>query len=809
MSLADRLRAVVDHPLRELARLYRRPLPKADGRARVAGLRAPVEVLRDRWGVPHLYARSLADVLCAQGYVHAQERLFQMELNRRVAHGRLSEIFGEVAFETDRLLRTVGIPQSAAAALAQAGTDLRALLDAYSTGVNAFIREGRMPLELQLLRVKPEPWRPIDTLGWGQMMAWALSVNWDSELVNAALVSRVGAERAARLMGEYPRDNPLVVPGHEWQALLARVLEEFRAAESWLPIAGLRGMSNNWVVDGTKSSTGKPLLANDPHLAPQLPSIWFENHLICDEFEVTGVSLPGAPGVVIGHNAEIAWGFTAAVPDTQDLYIEEFDSNDPTRYRFRGEWERATVRREEIRVRGEKQPRSVEVVVTRHGPVINKLSRVSDSPRVPALALKWVGHEFNNILRANIGLNRARNWDEFRAALADFTAPAMNVVYADRAGNIGYHMAGRVPIRARGFGLLPVPGAGGEYEWTGYIPHEELPHSYNPAQHYLASANNRLVGPEYPHFLTAETMNGYRARRICELLTAKDQLTADDFARMHVDQYCAPARPYCALVTRLSSEILRRGELAPVRDAAEFALRALSAWDGDLHKDSVAGALYELLQYFAMRRLFAPWLGEWTDHYLGVGFHPLLNPVILARLDRTQLVAFAILDGDEREWFKDGSGRPCDRVAIFAGALIDSIRYLQTSIGPDPSKWKWGAIHPIAFNHPLGAQKPLDRVFNRGPFPYGGDTNTVWQAAFVPKLPIKAEGGFTASWRQIIDCGDWDSSRGVHAPGQSGHPASPHYDDMVQMWLDGDYHPILWSRARVELHCEAKQNLEP
>jgi penicillin amidase len=697
----------------------------------------------------------------------------------------------------------------AEATLAALDGETRALVDAYAEGVNAFIAGGPRPLELQLLRVRPEPWRAIDTLAWAQVMAWGLSVNWDSELLNAALVARLGPARAARLMGEYPRENPLVVPGAEWEALLARVEAELRAAEPWLPLAGLRGMSNNWVIDGAKSSTGKPLLANDPHLAPQMPSIWYENHLVCPELEASGVSMPGAPGVVIGHNAEIAWGFTAAVPDTQDLYFEEFDAADRTRYRFRGEWERATVVREEIRVRGERAPRAVEIVVTRHGPVINKLSRNADSPSVPAIALQWIGREPNMISRAFLRLNRARNWDEFRAALGDFHSPAMNVVYADRAGNIGYQLAGRVPVRARGLGLVPSPGASGEHEWIGRIPDEELPYSYNPPQHYLVSANNRIVGPEYPHYLGAETMNGHRARRITELLNASERLSAEDFARMQVDQDCTPARAFCALVARLSTEIAARGELARLRDAADFALRALATWDGTLDKDSVPGALYELLQYFAARRLFEPWLGEWTDHYLGVGFHPILNPVILARLDRSSLVAFAILDGDEREWFKEPGGRAIDRATILARALADALRYLQTAVGLDSANWKWGNIHPASFHHPLGARPPLDRIFNRGPYPYGGDTNTVWQAAFVPRLPIQAEGGFTASWRQILDCGDWDSSRGVHAPGQSGHPASPHYDDLLPLWLAGEYHPLLWSRARVELYCEARQILEP
>jgi penicillin amidase len=803
MSLIGRVRAILDNPLLAIARLYTRPLPRVGGTERLAGLSADVEVLRDRWGVPHVYARSLADALAAQGYVHAQDRLWQLELNRRVALGRLSELFGELAFEADRMLRTLGLGPLAERALASSDGETRALLDAYARGVNAFIdaHRSRLPVELTLLRAKPEPWRAVDSLAWAQFMAWSLSCNWDSELINAAVVGRVGAERAARLLGEYPRTNPIVLPDHEWAPLIDRVIEQYRAAEAWLPIAGVRGMSNNWVVSGARSSTGKPLLANDPHLAPQLPSIWHECHLVCPELEVAGVALPGAPGVVIGHNREIAWGFTAAVPDTQDLYLEEFDPQDSKRYRFRDGWERATVRREEIRVKGERAPRVVEVVSTRHGPLITALSPLTHGK---AIALKWIAHEESRTHHAILALNRAHDWASFRAALADWTAPAMNVVYADRAGNIGYQFAGRVPVRARGLGLVPAPGWSGEHEWTGTIPVEELPSAFNPERGVLASANNVITGASYRHFLSAETMNGFRVRRILELLDAKPKLDAADFARIQVDQYCAPAKAFCALVAECVAELGANVELGSLGDRAEFALRALTSWDHHLSADSVPGAIYELAQHFAARRVFEPWLGDLTDHYLGVGFHPLLNPVILGRLDRSALVAVELLERNDREWLRNAARRPVDRAEILAGAIADAVRWLTSTLGGDQAAWRWGAIHQIGFQHPLGAKKPLDKIFNRGPFPYGGDTNTVWQAAFVPRMPPSSDGGFTASWRQIIDLGDWDASRGVHAPGQSGHLASPHYDDQIAAWLAGETHPMLWSRARVEAHAEAR-----
>jgi penicillin amidase len=330
-----------------------------------------------------------------------------------------------------------------------------------------------------------------------------------------------------------------------------------------------------------------------------------------------------------------------------------------------------------------------------------------------------------------------------------------------------------------------------------------MPHARDPERHYIASANNRIAGRESKHFLGHDYMNGFRARRIVELLEEKERLSPDDFQRMHVDVYCRPAKSFCALLAQLRAAIEKEPALATVRADAERALDLLASWDHVLAADSLAGALYELMRYFSTRRLFEPHLGDLVDTYLGVGLHPVLNPILMGTMDRAPLVAEEILVENDAAWLRES------RESLLARALYDSIHYLRTTLGPDASTWRWGAIHFAGFHHPMGSQKPLDRIFNRGPFPQGGDTNTVWQAAFVPKLPIAPEGGFTASWRQIFDVGNWDDSRGVHTTGQSGHPASPHYDDQIRLWLDGKYHPMPWSRSRVEEQVAARLLLEP
>lgn len=809
-----------------LVYLYRRPLPQVSGVLNVKGLRAPVEIVRDRWGVPHIYAQNLEDLFFAQGYVHAQDRLWQMELNRRISHGRLAEIFGEMAFDTDSLVRRLGFSRAAQADLAGTDAETRGVLEAYARGVNAYVEAnpGRLPLEFSLLGFRPSAWQPLDSLVWGKMQAWALSANWASEVLRAALIGKLGVERAAQLQGEYSPDNPIIMPGHTYAAAIEQVLAQFRAAEPWLPLPGLGGMSNNWVVDGAKSATGKPLLANDPHVSLQMPAVWYENHLISPELQVTGVTFPSTPGVVIGHNADIAWGVTNSFADVQDLYVERFDPDDPTRYEYRGGWEQATLVREEIRVKGEAEPRVIQVVITRHGPIINALlapaarlglaSARADpqtGPQAPliGIALKWTAHEESQIQRAILRINRARDWAEFDQALRDWGVPSQHFVYADRAGNIGYSMPGRIPIRAQGIGAVPAPGWTGEYEWVGWIPHEDLPHAFNPAQHYFVTANNQVVGKEYPHFLTAETQNGFRARRIVDLLTEKDKLTADDFARIQVDMYCAPARPFCELLTALSPALLDHPALGDVRDLAGRALDLVKGWDYRLSAGSAAGGVYKAVQYFAMRRVFEPWLGDLTEHYMGKGFHPVLSTTMIAGLDYTPLVVQRILINDESQWFQDGQGQAVTRVDILALALKDAVTHLRRAVGEDVTQWQWGRVHPASFNHPLGAQKPLDKIFSRGPYPYGGDASTVWQSGYVPHWPIQADGSFSVSWRQIMDLGDWDASRAILTTGQSGHPASRHYDDMIPLWLAGEYHPLLWTRDKIEAQAEARLRLEP
>jgi penicillin amidase len=777
------------------AYVFRRPWAQHNGTLSVHGLRNPVEIVRDRWGVPHIYARDLSDLLFAQGYTHAQDRLWQMEFQRRAASGRLAEIFGRIALDADRFTRTLGFRRMAKAEADVLDEETRSLLAAYCQGVNAFIdsHRDRLPAEFTLLGIKPEPWTPEDSLGWTKLMGWSLSANWEAELLRAYLVTHLGPYRAAELEPNYPKDNPtIVLPDLHALDAAALLLEHYERAKEWLGPTGAPLGSNNWVIDGQKSATGKPLLANDPHLMVAMPGIWYENHLTAGDFEVTGVSLPGVPFVVIGHNARVGWGMTATLPDNQDLFIERFAPSDPTRYEFRGDWEAARIHQEAIRVRGEAAPLMLQVRETRHGPVI------SDVVRSPfPLALSWTGFSPQQSLRAALRLNMARTAGEARAAVADWGVPVMNFVFADVEGNIGYEMAGAVPVRACGQGLVPVPGWTGEYEWTGILPTGELPRLDNPPEHFIATANNRVVGDGYPHLLTIEWSPGYRARRIVEMLNVRRRLTLADCQQIQLD-----------LTSILGQEMVPYfTALEPSGHWERIAVRALREWDYRLDTESVGGAIFELCLLHLLDLVFAQKLGPLAESFLGAGASPL-SPVS-AWLGRATTRLVELLAQERSPWFADAAtGRERTRDEVLAEALKRAVRTLRDTVGDEPRRWQWGRLHQVRFVHPLGTPRLFRSVFNRGPYPMGGDGETVNQAAYRPRLPIGMV-HVLASYRQVLDFAAWNRSVAVHTTGQSGQPGHPHYADQMAMWREGEYHPMLWSRAQVEENAEARLRLEP
>ncbi len=782
--------------------IVRRAFPQMSGTLVVPGLGDAVEVIRDRWGIPHLFARSRRDLLFAQGFVHAQDRLWQMEFNRRTASGRLAEIFGEATLPTDRFLRTIGLRRAAEAHLASISPQGRANLEAYAAGVNAFIQGagGRLPIEFVLLRFTPEPWTPADTLAYGKLMAWVLGGDWRAEILRQQLLARFGEGALERLWPENS-DAPVIapqatgsgslvpdipirpsVPAAPGGLALADPLIKtiLPAAAAPQPLAGLaaqtahRGQgSNNWVVAGDRTATGSPLLANDPHLEAQMPSVWYLMHLTDDTYSVAGATFPGVPGIIIGHNRDIAWGVTNANPDVQDLFIERFHPNDPSRYLYKGQWIPATIVRESIRVKGRAEPVVEAVRITRNGPVINNVVRGLNT----YLAFRWTALESTTIIDAVDAINRASSWEEFRQALRVWDTPSQNFVFAHRNGEIGYQMPGRVPVRSRGTGAVPVPGWTGEYDWIGTLPFDALP-SVHRRDGFIVTANNRIAPSGYRHFLGREWDPGFRARRITTLLSEGRQ-SVETFQRIQADVTSLPGR---AVVKALRSVKITDPALQPL-------FTELLQWDGVLAASSRPAAVYEALLNALLRELF----------------HVPLDEAVFSRYLRLYEAPVLALLGLLREpssaWWRGGRDR------VIETALRDAVRTLERRLGADRDQWRWGRLHQPTFVHPIGRIRALAWVFNTTPPETGGDAFTVNQGAFTPEEPFRH--AIVSSYRQILDPADWDRSQVIHTTGQSGLPFHRHYRDFTGPWARDQYVPLLFSRPRIEEAAAGRLVLMP
>jgi penicillin amidase len=778
----------------------RRSWPQTQGRLQVDGLQAEVTVIRDSWGIPHIYAANPHDLFFAQGYVHAQDRFWQMEFSRRIGSGRLAEVLGESALDSDRFIRTLGWHRVAEAEWAQADEESRAILQAYADGVNAYItsHRGRLGLEFSLLgltgvRYDPEPWTPVDTVAWGKVMAWDLGGNMDEELLRAHIAARLGSDAVATLMPPYPADHPVIVR----HPLNAATLDAVPvAALAFHPLGGGDGVgSNNWVIAGSRTETGMPLLANDPHLGIQMPSIWYEVGLHCAQegadcpYNVVGASFPGVPGVIIGHNAHIAWGVTNVGPDVQDLFIERVNPQNPNQVEFQGQWEDVQTVREEIAVAGQEEPVVVMVRITRHGPIINDVIGGTEEPWSfgwQPLALSWTALQPGTLMRSVLLLDRATNWEEFREALSYWDVPSQNFVYADVEGNIGYQMPGRVPIRASGDGSMPVPGWSGEYEWVGFIPFDELPRTFNPPEGYVVTANNAVVGPDYPYLITVDWDAGFRAQRIVEMIEADSTLSIADIQAMQGDSVPIYARDVLPYVTSLSSDDPRLAE----------ALQLLRDWDGRAVGDSAGAALFEALKRHLMARTFGDELG---DELLSRMYSFLDLPLGQALSDPAS------------PWFDDRTTLQVEtRDEIILAALEDAVAELNERLGSDMSRWRWGELHTATFrNGSLGKSgiAVIEAIFNRGPVAVHGTSDAVNNTAYNPNRPYGVV--VVPSYRQIISLADFTDSLAMHTTGQSGHPYHRHYNDMIDPWRNIEYHPMLWERADVEADAEGVLVLTP
>jgi penicillin G amidase len=776
--------------------LRNRFLPQTRGNLKIQGLIDPVEVIRDHWGIPHIYARNETDLMFAQGFIHAQDRLWQMDFQRRVVAGRLSEILGEEALPLDRWMRILGMRRAAMRDVPLIPPDAQTLIDAYTAGINACISLGRYPLEFSLLRYQPEPWTVVDSLSWGKMMAWTLSANWEAELLRAQLIALLGPESAAELEPDTSTDEPYIIPpGTDYSSIGHTASQRAESARPFTGPAAKEGLgSNNWVLSGSRTASGKPLLANDMHLLMGIPAIWYENHLVGGDLDLSGVSFPGVLGIIAGHNQHVAWGFTNGFPDVQDLYMEHLSRTDQgqVQYEYQDKWINAELRQEPIQVKGGKIVYQ-EVIITRHGPIINQLA--PDFCGETPLALRWTAYDPEQLFLALHQMNRAHNCLEFREALRYWGTPSQNTVYADTDGNIAYSLSGRVPVRAKGDGRLPVPGWTGEYEWTGFIPFEELPHLYNPPQGYIVTANNRVVDSSYPHFLGNDYISASRACRIRELIEANPKIDIAYIQRMHFDQVSPHARAMAGFLGKLETD----------DPEVKIIVSRMQKWDGKLSPDSPEASLYEIFYRRMVLLLTSEKLGDLAIRYLGKGPVPLLEETSLFG-ERAYEWLLKTLSDQESAWFE--FGEQANRDNIMRIALRQSVDELKNQFGPSLDGWDWKKLHKIRFSHTLGSVKPLDKLFNRGPYPVGGDSNTIWNTATLYH-DLSSDIVVGPPFRFIADLGDLDHCLGLLAPGQSGHPLSRHYADQIKSWFTRGYHPMIVDQQELEKETEDRLTLLP
>ncbi|OGO33767.1 MAG: hypothetical protein A2W35_12465 [Chloroflexi bacterium RBG_16_57_11] len=809
--------------------ISRTRLPRLDGEMRLAGLSKPVEIRRDEWGVPHIHAENLPDLFFSQGFVHAQDRLWQMEFNRRLVAGRLAEILGPVVVDVDRWVRILTMRRVAEYEVNLLSPEVAGYLQAYANGVNVCMSRQRLPIEFSLLRHRPEPWTIADSISWIKMMSWSLSVNWEAELTRSLLVARLGPELAAELEPLHLQRWPYVLPPDvDYSRIGLAALEIARKARPFMGPSPYDGLgSNNWVLSGERTQSGKPILANDMHLQLTAPGIWYENHLVGDGVDITGVTIPGIPGVVSGHNGRVAWGYTNGFPDVQDLFVEHIRRSDDgqVQVEYNDAWEDARVIHETIAIKGE-EPVVEEVIITRHGPIINSLAEdlTSEEP----LALRWTSLEPDTMIQAIFQVMKASSCDEFHEALCEWTAPVQHIVYADVEGNIGYTFTGKIPIRAKSSGRLPVPGWTDEFEWLGYIPHDYLPHMMNPDQGYIATANNRLVRPDYPINIELEPISGDRAQRIGEMIldtglrSGQEKINVDYIKQMQFDL----ASPSARVILRYLVQLPLDYSVHKPETDLHTALKLLKAWDGTLSADSPAAAIYQVFLHIfvplVLKDKLDPTEGKpkaskinpkstsLTDRYMGKGPTPVLAEVGLFS-ERWLPWLTQVLSNPDSHWFDLGKGEARDDVILLG--LRATLDYLYAEFGKDMQQWSWGKLHQCTFRHPLSASPIMAELFNRGPYPTGGDSTTIWatgtgfddlQTTLMSAKPI-----IGPPYRMIVDLGDLRNSMSMLVPGQSGNPASPYYDNQIEAWYKARYHPMLYFWQDVEKNTRHKIKLYP
>lgn len=773
-----------------LSGIKNRAVPDYNRDVRINGLTGDVEVFRDSFGIPNVYAENEHDLYLAVGFVMAQDRLWQMDLLRRVTQGRLSEIFGVDMIDADQLLRALRITGKSRRILSKADPAIKEALNAFTDGVNQYIqRTGRkLPPEFAILGYQPEPWLPEQSINLIGYMAWDLSTGWTTEVLLSELKTKLPQELFETLLPNLENQKSWVHPDFKLDRESLVTLNYLKEVTGKIDNLGLdifRG-SNNWAIAGTRSTTGKPLLANDMHLSLMIPGIWYQMHqVIPGKLNVSGVVLPGQPMVVAGHNDKIAWGFTNVMVDDADFYEETINPENPAEYKFNGAWRNLeSVEEKIITTKGDTVIRVNSF--THRGPIISKFKNITNH----SISMRWLGNEDSNELRTVYLLNRAANWDQFRDALSTFTAVNQNVVYSDIEGNIGLQSATGIPVRKTP-GTQVYPGETDEFDWQGLVPFDELPFTFNPPCGYVISANNNTVGPDYPYYISSWFDLPYRKDRIEEMINATGRLSVSDFIKMQGDQKSKLAEKFCPVFVRY---LVGTGNFNPVETGA---LNLLKNWDFQMKKEGAEGDIFDRLYFAVFLNLARDEMGdELVKEFYG-------DKVLVKNFMEN------ILKQPGSSW--------CDEIGtiqvkedfgdIIIRSFKETIAGLSEQLGSDPAAWQWGSQHLFTIKHPMASVKLIDRIFglSRGPFQVGGSFHTVGPYSYPFTNPAGVDHG--ASERHIFDLSDLDGSLTVIPTGTSGVPASRHFCDQTGLYVNNQYHTDYLTREKVESTARYRMKL--
>ncbi len=797
--------------------------PRNSGTLRLPCLDSPVEVIYDRAGIPHIFAGSDLDGFRALGFVMAQDRLVQIQLMLALAKGGLSELVGAQGLDMDRFVRTLGIERTARKLVRALKPESLEAIEAFGEGINSHISRGtlRLPFEFMFLGGRPDPWTPVDCMAAFLYVVWLLDTWWTSDIMREKLIRSLGVERARQLLPETADyNNPPCKaggPGVSAETLLPGEeiewgFESGTSGGEWMeglgPVAGYG--SNNWVVGGAKTTTGKPILASDPHMQHNAPGLLYLFHLKTPEFDAAGAGFPGLPAVAFGHNGYCGWAATNLDADNTDLYVETFESEGSNRYLYEGEWLEAEVITEDVRVRFSK-PRRLRVLVTKHGPVMRRVGN-------KGLALRWLSNEVHtDSVEAMLRQCRATSWEEFVSPMEGYLGPCSNQVYADVDGNIGYQAIGKVPLRSKGDGTIPYDGRRAECEWEGVIPFDRMPKAFNPGEGFIATANSKAAGDGYAELISKEWNAPYRNARITELIRAKEKHSLEDMRGIQADTLTWPGRNFTRMVIQAASVAGASGDnpggLTP---GAASALERLENWDFHASRDSAPMSIY-FYSWQHLRRMV-------LEHRLG---GPLFKEYV-SNWTTVDLALENILDARDDFWLPPGCGS-FDEVLL--ASLEEGVEELEAEFGTeDQSQWKWGKMHHLTLKYPFGLFWPLDRIFNAGPVPLDGDGSTVRCSTpasdSITQLHARGAMGGSSNMkmlprpddhsayggsvlRMLLDFSDLDNSRVVLDMGQSGHRLSRHYKDHFSLWYEAKQFPFPYSREKILENRESTLRLEP